>query len=182
MCCSFAHKQSFRPARKMVNHLLIESLLARGYEAGDVATTLANFVANLPARGTHTCLAEVCRNLSAVVEWMMRTQPIDQVPSFYEKIFMRKKSFGILGLCWGLRDFKFAWGYRVPCFFGPRLLPDAANSLVQNQGGQKIYWEWCLYAPIFIFKICSSFEPFEVDLSGLTNLFLPSGWTSTMLC
>ena len=72
-------------------------MLVRVTDVCDITTKLAHPVANMLARGADTYLDKVCRNLSAVVDQVMRTQSIDQVPSSYEKISMRKKSFGILG-------------------------------------------------------------------------------------
>lgn len=175
----YVARKSEKPKK---THPLVANMLVRVTDVCDITTKLAHPVANMLARGADTYLDKVCRNLSAVVDQVMRTQSIDQVPSSYEKISMRKKSFGILGFYWGLRDVEFACKHRIPCVFWAWLLQDVTNPLVQNQGGQKIYRKWCLYAPIFIFKICPSFGPSEADLSGFTNLCLPTRWKSTMLC
>ena len=48
-------------------------MLVRVTDVGDITTKLAHPVANMLARGADTYLDKVCRNLSAVVDQVMRT-------------------------------------------------------------------------------------------------------------
>ena len=74
-------------------------MLVRVTDVGDVTTKLAHPVANMLSRGADTYLDKVCLNLSVVVDRAVSMRPLIQVVSSYEKISMRKKSFGILGFC-----------------------------------------------------------------------------------